>query len=132
MRIAIPYENGQVFPHFGHTTTFKFYEVVNDRVTKTSLVTTDGAGHGALVPFLCAHEVAAVICGGIGGGAQAALLAAGIRLYGGVTGDADAAVEAFAAGTLYYNPVATCDHHKGTGAGAHSCGAHGCGGHCKH
>ena len=27
MRIAVTYENGQVFQHFGHTKQFKIYEV---------------------------------------------------------------------------------------------------------
>ena len=45
-----------------------------------------------------------LICGGIGGGAQTALAAAGIKLFGGVSGDADKAVEAFINETLDYNP----------------------------
>ncbi len=27
MKIAIPYQNGQVFPHFGHAPQFKFYTI---------------------------------------------------------------------------------------------------------
>lgn len=67
-----------------------------------------------------------LICGGIGGGAQVALAGAGIRLYGGVRGDADAAVNALLSGNLGYDPNVHCDHHgQGHGEG-HTCGNHGC------
>ena len=42
-----------------------------------------------------------LICGGIGGGAQVALAEAGIKLYGGVSGEADAAVNALLAGSAW-------------------------------
>jgi sodium/proline symporter len=76
--------------------------------------------------FLAANQVEVLICGGIGGGAQNALAQAGIQLYGGVTGEADAAVEAFIADKLNYNPDVQCNHH---GEGHHHGGGHNCGGH---
>ena len=75
-----------------------------------------------------ALKVDALICGGIGGGAQMALSDVGIRLYGGVSGNADAAAEALVAGKLDFNPNVRCDHHDHHGEG-HSCGSHGCGHH---
>ena len=75
----------------------------------------------------------ALICGGIGGGAQAALTQAGIRFYGGVSGDADAAVLALLAGKLGYDPDVRCTHHdEAHGEGSHTCGSHGCGNHSCH
>ena len=75
-----------------------------------------------------------LICGGIGGGAQMALAEAGIKLYGGVTGDADAAVEAFVSGNLTFNPNVQCNHHDHHHGEGHTCGDHGCGGghNCGH
>ena len=67
--------------------------------------------------------------GGIGGGAQMALAQAGIKLYGGVSGSPDAAVEALLGGTLGFNPNVTCDHHNHHGE-EHTCGDHGCGHNC--
>ena len=61
--------------------------------------------------FLMQHGVDTLVCGGIGGGAQAALAEAGIKLYGGVSGDADAAVSALLNGSLGYDPNVHCDHH---------------------
>ena len=89
---------------------------------------TNGSGHGALAGVLNALKVDALICGGIGGGAQMALAEAGIQLYGGVSGSADAAAQALAEGKLDFNPAVRCDHHDHHGEG-HSCGSHGCGSH---
>ena len=94
MRIAVTYEDGQVFQHFGHTEMFKVYDVEDGKVSDSQVVDTNGQGHGALAGVLKALKVDALICGGIGGGARAALDAGGIKLYGGVSGSADAAVEA--------------------------------------
>ena len=128
MRIAVTYENGEIFQHFGHTEQFKVYDVENGKIISSEVVDTNGSGHGALAGVLSALHVDALICGGIGGGAQAALAAAGIQLYGGVSGDADAAAEALVAGTLAYDANVMCNHH-----GEHhhegNCGSHGCGHH---
>ena len=132
MRIAVTYENGQIFQHFGHTEQFKLYDVEEGKVVSTQVLDTNGTGHGALAELLRADQVDILICGGIGGGARAALDAAGIRLYGGASGDADGAVAALLAGTLDYNPGVLCDHHgegHAHGDGEHHCGGHSCGEH---
>ena len=125
MKIAVTYENGQVFQHFGHTACFKIYEVENGAVVDSRLVDTNGSGHGALAGFLEAQGVKALICGGIGGGARIALEEADIAIYGGVTGDADEAVAAFLAGELNFNAQACCSHHHHDHD--HDCGHHDCG-----
>ena len=86
MRIAIPYENGQVFQHFGHTQKFKIYDTDGEAVTASQIVDTEGQGHGALAGLLSALQVDVLVCGGIGEGAKSALAAANIRLYGGSCG----------------------------------------------
>lgn len=133
MKIGVTYENGQIFQHFGHTEQFKIYDVQAGKITGSEVVDTNGSGHGALAGFLQAHQVEVLICGGIGAGAQNALAAAGIKLYGGVSGDADAAVEALLRDELAYNPDVQCNHHgehhhEGGNCGSHGCGTHTCGG----
>ena len=112
MRIAVTYENGKIFQHFGHTEQFKLYDAENGIIVNTQIVDANGGGHGLLAGFLKQAEVDALICGGIGMGAQMALAEAGIRLYAGVQGSADEAAKALAAGTLVYDPDARCDHHE--------------------
>ena len=130
MRIAVPYENGNIFQHFGRSEAFKFYDVADGAVTAAAVVSTNGSGHGALAGFLVANHADVVICGGIGAGARLALEEAGIRLYPGAAGSADEAVHAFLAGTLQYQPDLVCSHHKDTPPRV--CGSHTCSAACYH
>lgn len=132
MKIAVTYENGQIFQHFGHTENFKIYDVLGKDIISSQVVSTNGSGHGALAGMLKSLNVAVLICGGIGGGAQAALAEAGIMLYGGVSGDADDAVKALLEGTLAFNPNVQCNHHGHEHGEGHTCGNHGCGSHSCH
>ena len=122
MKIAVTYENGQVFQHFGHCEQFKLYDAADGAVTSSQVVSAVGSGHGALAGFLQSHGVDTLICGGIGAGARTALAEAGIQLYPGASGDADAQVEALLAGRLSYDPDTVCAHHD-HGEG-HDCGHH--------
>lgn len=123
MKIAVTYENGMVFGHFGHTAEFKIYDVVDGKIVSNEVVDTNGSGHGALAGFLMQRGVDTLICGGIGGGAINALSNAGIKVYGGVSGNVDTAVNDFISGKLEYNPDVHCDHH-------HEGEEHKCGHHC--
>lgn len=129
MNIAVTYENGQVFQHFGHTEQFKVYKVEDNKVVYFKVIDTNGSGHGALAGFLDEEEVSVLICGGIGMGAIQALAQCGIQLVAGAFGDADAQVEAFLQGNLVNDPNAKCNHHHEEG---HDCGNHDhqCGHHC--
>ena len=133
MRIAVTYENGEVFQHFGHTEQFKLYDAEDGKITGEQVVDTNGSGHGALAGFLQAAKVDVLICGGIGMGAQMALADVGIKLYAGVQGNADDAAKALAEGTLAYDPDARCDHHDHDhgNCGHHHEHEHGHG-HCGH
>ncbi|HHV12808.1 MAG TPA: dinitrogenase iron-molybdenum cofactor biosynthesis protein [Clostridiales bacterium] len=126
MRIAVAYEDGKVFQHFGHTEQFKVYDIEGGKVQAASIIGTNGNGHGALADILKKGDVDTLICGGIGDGAKRALAEAGIKLYGGVGGDADQAVTDLLAGSLSYNPEVACSHHGENHHGeGYSCGSHG-------
>lgn len=134
MKIAVTYDNGEVFQHFGKTEYFKVYEVEDNKVVSSEVMSSNGSGHGALAGLLAEQSVDVLICGGIGDGAQTALAEAGIELCAGAQGDTDQAVEAYLKGELVSTGV-NCNHHHEEG---HSCGDHGeghscsgnCGGHC--
>lgn len=121
MKIAVTYENGQVFGHFGHCRQFLVAEVENGQVIRSEVVPVLGSGHSALAGFLHGLGAEKLICGGIGAGARTALAQAGIELYPGVSGDALAAVQQLAAGNLAFDPDTTCNHHHEEG---HTCGEH--------
>lgn len=129
MKIAVTYDDGNIFQHFGRTEFFKLYNVEDNQVVSSHLISSNGSGHGALAGLLSDSQVDVLICGGIGGGAQAALAEAGVELCAGASGNTDAAVEAYLKGELV-NSGANCDHHHDEG---HDCGHHeagGCGSHC--
>ena len=133
MKIAVTYENGSVFQHFGHTEQFKVYEISGGQVISSQLLNAGGNGHEALATLLKEHGIDVLICGGIGGGAAAALSEQGVELCAGASGDADEAVAAYLRGELADTGV-NCDHH----GEEHSCGGHeeegedcgGCSGGC--
>lgn len=127
MIIAVTYNNGEIFQHFGHSEQFKIYTAENGEITDSKVIDTNGEGHGALSGFLSRLNVDTLICGGIGAGAQKALSQAGIKLYGGVSGNADDAVKALLNGSIAYNPDVKCDHHSHDEQ--HTCSSHGCGSH---
>ena len=131
MKIAVTYDNGNVFQHFGKTEFFKVYEVEDNKVVSSEVIGSNGVGHGALAGLLADQAVDVLICGGIGGGAQAALEEAGVELCAGAEGDTDQAVEAYLRGELI-SSGANCDHHhheEGHSCGGHEEG-HSCGGGC--
>lgn len=128
MKLAVAYENGNVFQHFGKTEAFKIYEIEDGSILSAQVIGTEGAGHEALADFLAERGVEAVICGGLGDGAQAALASAGIEVLSGAKGDADAAAKAYLKGELTSAGV-NCDHHheEESGGCGGSCGScHGC------
>lgn len=140
MKIAVTYENGEVFQHFGKTEQFKVYTVEDNRVVSTIVLSSNGQGHGALAGLLGEQNIDVLICGGIGEHAREALATAGIKVVAGAQGKADAAVGDYLDGKLTGSD-ASCDHHHedGEGCGHHeegceencdpqSCG--GCGGGC--
>ena len=122
MRVAVTYDNGNVFGHFGRTEQFKVYDIEDGNIVSSKILDTNGEGCGALAGILNIADVDALICGGIGGGAQMALEEAGIKLYAGASGNTDAAVEALIAGTLNASGEANCNHHDHEHGEGHSCG----------
>lgn len=124
MKVAVPYENGQIFQHFGHSPAFRVFEVQDGKVIGSDVATPAADMHCALGGWLKEQGVEALICGGIGGGAINALSQANIQVFPGVSGDAADAVNAFAAGTLQFNPNAQCAGHEHDHGEGHTCAHH--------
>ena len=130
MRIAVAYENGEIYGHFGHCPMFAVYEYgeyVNECEKK--LVDTSAlSGHQAMADKMRELDVDAVICGNMGGEGKALLLSYGIVPIVGYSGDADTASDLLVTGRLPVNPS------EATGDGC-SCGGScgdgcSCGGSC--
>ena len=123
MKVAVAYDKGEIYGHFGHCETFAFYEYgeyVSD-CTKTRMETGDRQGHEAMAELMREQGVDAVICGNMGGEAKAALLSLGIVPIVGYSGDADTAADLLVTGQLPIEAGGGC----GCGGGC-SCGDAGC------
>ena len=121
MKIAVTYEDNQVFQHFGHTKEFKIYNI-SDKGMLKQIVNTNGQGHVALAEFLKRNKVDVLICGGMGPCAKEALAKTNIKVYPGVSGSCDEAVSKLLDNKLEYNPNAECVDHSHHHDGSHSCG----------
>jgi len=114
MKIAITYDNGKIWQHFGKTEYFKIYEIENDEVEDSYVISANGNSHGALAGFLGDNEINTVICGGVGAPMVEKLEALGMKVYPGIEGEADDAVENLLSGELEVNNDAVhegCNHH---------------------
>ena len=65
MKIAVTYQNGEIFQHFGHSEQFGIYETENGKVVNKTVIGTEGSGHGALATLLSEQGVDTLICGGM-------------------------------------------------------------------
>ncbi len=122
-RIAVTYLNGEIFQHFGRCEAFKMFDVENNTVVKSEIVSTNGQGHGAIAGFLKEQGVNAVLCGGMGQGMLNALNAAGITIFGGNSGNVDDALNALLSGKLLQQ-AGSCDHHDHEHEEGHDCECH--------
>lgn len=120
-RIAVTTENGQIFQHFGKTPAFTLFDTQDGCIVAHRLLPTGDSGHGALGGLLKENGVDVLICGGIGPGAQDVLKEAGIDLVYGITGDVQAAMEAYLGGSLHSNEALLCNHEHHEGGDCH-CG----------
>lgn len=121
MRVAVSYDNGNVFGHFGKTEQFKIYNIENNSVVSSEIISTNGSGHSELVGILEDLGADVLICGGIGSGALDDLDYAGIAVVSGAEGNADDAVAAFLRDELLNSGV-TCNHHDEEPKSDHGCG----------
>lgn len=112
MKIAVTYDNGEIFQHFGKTESFKVFDINEGQIISSEVISSEGQGHEALATVLKDHNIVLLICGGIGAGARAALAEAGIAVIGGVSGSADEAAAAFLKGELEDSEEVCAHHHE--------------------
>lgn len=111
MKIAITYDNGYVFQHFGHTEKFQIFEIENNKIKETYLLDCNGVGHCALVNVLIEEGIDSLICGGVGGGAISALNKAKIKVFPGVHGEISQIIQLYLNNELCESYESNCDHH---------------------
>lgn len=134
MKVAIPYQDGVLFEHFGRASTFKIYTIENIDPVAGEVIEPEDLSHEAVARCLKEHGVDVVLCGSIGEHARQALEGEHMLVFSGVTGAADDVLERFLEGNLETAEdgvdVVSAGGCGGCGGGcASGCGGcHGCGG----
>lgn len=128
MRIAVAYNDGMIFEHFGHCECFAIYDYENSDVnkcTKTLVDCSDKHGHSAMAQLMRDEKIDVVICGNMGAEAKNMLLTYGIIPLAGYAGGADKAADMLILGQLpMFDMAGSC---SGGCAGCSGCGDSGCG-----
>ena len=105
MRIAIPTENGQIFPHLGQATEFTVVTVSEDgKSYEKNLAAAPGDGHISVVKLLAEQKADVLICGELGLMARSTFEMIEIELVPGCEGSADAAITKYLAGEAQGDP----------------------------
>lgn len=113
MVIAVTYQDGMIFGHFGKSQEFKIYEIENGAVANSKVVDVSNIkGRDARTEYLKSLGSEVLICGGICEKAQAAVSACGIKIYAANSGSADEAVNKYLTGALTQVTGKVCDHHS--------------------
>ena len=104
-KIAVPYDNGEVFGHFGRSVRFLICEIDGKSIVNENVVDVDTPGSGSgVADFLARSGVNTVVCSGMGEGARGHLSEHGIEVVTGASGKAVDAVKAYLDGTLVNDP----------------------------
>lgn len=103
MKIAVTYNEGKIFNHFGNCENFKFYNVVDGKVVSVELINIEPKGQKYGAEFLAGQDITHLICGGLGSEARETLDSLNIEYFPKVKVDADVAVENFIKGELDYS-----------------------------
>lgn len=110
MKIAVPYENGNIKDSFEKSPIFKIYTVEKEGVTASDIAFVDAENKQSPVKLLVDNGVSTVIGKNFLPIGIMTLMRAGIEIIGGREGDADRAVEEYIKGTLVTEEKTTCGH----------------------
>ena len=95
VRIAAAYDAGKICLNFEDARQFKIYDVRKKNLLASRVVDIQAADRNQLACILTALRTNILICGYISAGIGLALDAAGIRVHGDISGDADSEAALF-------------------------------------
>ncbi len=119
MKIAVPSRDGLVDEHFGHCKEFLVFGVEGkDLKAEPSIPSLEGCGcKSGVASILAKAGVTHLVAGNMGEGAVRVLGSQGIVVVRGASGQARAAAEAYALGTLADSGLGCAGH----GEDGHEC-----------
>jgi len=111
MIVAITYENGNVFMHYGKTRQFAIYDIDNNIITNKKIIDCGEYSHHTLADLLALNNVDTLICGGCGMHAVESLEAKNIKIFNNASGNVDDVIKEFIAGNLKFSGPTNCGCH---------------------
>lgn len=105
MKIAVPYENGQVARDLAACQEYLILTVQNGEPTAKELAPCAGSGATAMLTFIGMHQIDVLICGELSIAARNALEMLGVLLVPGVTGSCEEAAAKFLVGEQQGDPT---------------------------
>jgi len=115
MKIAVPYHNGYVNDHFGHTDKYSVFSVSeeNNVVNSEIVEANEGCGcHSGIAELLSSQGVTVMLAGNIGAGAIQHLYLNGIVVVRGCSGPVESVINAYLQGAIADNNQ-ICHQHEG-------------------
>jgi predicted Fe-Mo cluster-binding NifX family protein len=112
MKIAIPVLNGHVDQHFGHAEQYSVVSISPERQIQGSEIITADEGCGCksgIASLLADKGVTVMLAGNMGAGAVHHMLANGIEVVRGCSGNVESVIQAYLAGQVEDN-METCQH----------------------
>ncbi len=117
-KIAIPTNEGALWPHFGKAPQVTIVTIEDGKVKESSVYDSSEHEHGAMPRFIASHGCTDVLCGGLGAGAVNMLNQLGIQVHAGAPAIAiDELLSQYLGGTITYGD-GSC-HHDGCGGHHH-------------
>ena len=111
MRVAITYDDGNVFMHYGKTREFIIFEIENNEIKNEFILPCGEYSHHTLADLLSINNVDVLICGGCGGHAIESLEAKNIKIYNGACGDVHNVIKQYINEELTFNGATECGCH---------------------
>lgn len=105
MKIAVPYENGQVAQELSPCREYLLLTAEGGEPVSKELAVCEGSGATAMLSFIGLHQIDVLICGRLGIAARNALEMLGVLLVPGVTGGCEEAAAKFLAGERQGDPT---------------------------
>lgn len=105
MKIAIPYDNGQVAQELAACREFLLLTAEGAEPVSKELAACEGGGSASLLSFVGLNQIDVLICGGLGIATRNALEMLGVLIVPGVSGGCEEAAAKFLAGERQGDPT---------------------------
>ncbi|WP_423363585.1 NifB/NifX family molybdenum-iron cluster-binding protein [Mycoplasma sp. P36-A1] len=110
MKIAMPYEDGKIFQHYGKSKQVIIYTIEEGKVLAEEVITLDLKPEQSIANVLKQNGVSTIVVGHLGQGAIDSIEKEGLDIIRGIDLDTATVAQMYADGSLKSNNQDVCDH----------------------